>query len=191
MHAWKLLFRDLIWSSHQPSSGAFGARCRGSASHDCRSGLVAPASYFGTSKNQLGITSNSWQACASSYAACQEPFGACTAISDRGPYDQFAAFRSSTMAQLSPLASYINCSFLFNDYFTAPYGTFWTTYVSCDYGGGYLAVNLAVNTTLLNMTYGYGPSTHVNKTSASSSRCPRSLMCTLLLTPEMKSRSAH
>ena len=58
------------------------------------------------------------------------------------------------MSTLSPLASNVNCSFLFNNYFTAPYGTYWTTFMACDYAGGYLALNAFLNVSVVNMQYG-------------------------------------
>lgn len=111
---------------------------------------------FGTVANRLGITPASWSSCAGGYPACQEPFGACTAISGGGPYDQFSAFRADTMARVSPVAASVNCSFLFNDNFVAPFGTYWATYLSCDYGGGLLGINAFLATSLINMTYGWG-----------------------------------
>ena len=117
---------------------------------------MVPNTYFGAGNNSLGMTSSSWQSCAGGYPSCQEPFGACTAVASGGVYDQFTAFRSSTMAKVSPVGSNINCSFLFNDAFSAPYGSYWTTFMSCDYGTGYLAININMNVSVVNMTYGWG-----------------------------------
>ena len=120
---------------------------------------MVPNTYFGAGNNSLGMTSSSWQSCAGGYPSCQEPFGACTAVASGGVYDQFTAFRSSTMAKVSPVGSNINCSFLFNDAFSAPYGSYWTTFMSCDYGTGYLAININMNVSVVNMTYGWGACT--------------------------------
>lgn len=58
------------------------------------------------------------------------------------------------MSKLAPVSAKMNCSFLWNDYFTAAYGTFWTTFMSCDFTGGYLAMNGFINTSTINMVFG-------------------------------------
>ena len=117
-------------------------------------GFLAPQSSFGSGANKLGITQANWQTCANGYSACSEPFGACTTVANGSAYDQFSAYRDATAAKLSPMAASINCSFLWNDVFSASYGSYWATWLSCDYGGGSVGVNMNVIASQLNLTYG-------------------------------------
>ncbi len=74
-------------------------------------GFVVNSSAVGNASNSIGMTSAAWQGC----FACNTPLGTCTMISQGGPYDQFAAFRSSTVASLTALAG-TNCSWIGNTY---------------------------------------------------------------------------
>ena len=64
---------------------------------------MADNTLFAATRNHLGISDASWNACYSSYSSCGEPLGACTAVSGgadgASPYDQFASFRSTVGAQ--------------------------------------------------------------------------------------------
>ncbi|KAK9807168.1 hypothetical protein WJX73_003288 [Symbiochloris irregularis] len=120
-------------------------------------GFMVNNTNFGSGARQLGITQSNWQTCVNNYSpTCSEPFGACTTPPGGSPYDQFAAWRSVTPALLAPVASGSNCSWLWNGNFVASYGTYWSTYVACDYKSGVLGVNLLMNAGLMNLTYGYG-----------------------------------
>ena len=72
-----------------------------------------------------------------------------------GAYDQFAAWRGTTLAGLSPLLPAMNCSFLWNANFTSAAGTYLSQFLACDYGSaGSLFANVAANAAALNMTRG-------------------------------------
>ena len=72
-----------------------------------------------------------------------------------GPYDQFGAWRSTTLASLAPLLPGMNCSFLWNANFTATAGTYQSQFLACDYGSaGGLFANVAANASALSMARG-------------------------------------
>ena len=76
-----------------------------------RAGFVVNSSAMGNASNSIGMASAAWQGC----FACNTPLGTCTAVGQGGPYDQFAAFRSSTVAALTALPG-TNCSWIGNAY---------------------------------------------------------------------------
>ena len=69
------------------------------------------SSAVGNASNSIGMIPAAWQGC----FACNTPLGTCTMVSQGGPFDQFAAFRSSTAASLTALPG-TNCSWIGNTY---------------------------------------------------------------------------
>ena len=74
-------------------------------------GFLVSSSTVGNASNSIGMTLAAWQGC----FACNTPLGTCTMVSQGGPNDQFAAFRSSTVASLTALPG-TNCSWIGNSY---------------------------------------------------------------------------
>ena len=92
---------------------------------------------------------------ASAVTSTQARLTRLTSLQGSSPYDQFAAWRNTSLASLAPLLPSMNCSFLWNANFTAPAGTYLSQFLACNYGSaGGLFANVAADASALGMARG-------------------------------------